>query len=463
MAIKVTNIVNIKNTVRLFDSIQEDLNRAENWYFEYAALNNDTPKPRDLFAYGGTYNSNKADYADDVIFFDSKPATAHISSSVENIIVNLIPPELTNTDITSTIISMFPTDFKAKVTVKSEVLLDLCEIGIETTETKDVDGNDAENIDVLKVSRYNKGVPGDESGNEPYATINHIKNLKVNRNGNLYTFTFDLDREYFGSEECSENKFKFTFFDISGNKLEVTTEDSYEWKVIKVEPTEDNIKHLIIEFVEVYPENRVLNNHIVGYTKVKVYNPNKELWSFIPHVELGTGSIGVIDNRTLTYDESTGTLTFIIKNINQRGSVIVDAWIDVTKESPDIAPLIKSLTFAEAILKDFIVQDEGRLYKFKPYIPKYMTDDKYGAFVMFTELFLNTSQESLNNGNAISTLEKIARINNFNDIDRIENPLIQYYQSQFNFEVKPNFNDLVTFMSHQQDIKKGQDEKKKDA
>ena len=89
-----------------------------------------------------------------------------------------------------------------------------------------------------------------------------------------------------------------------------------------------------------------------------------------------------------------------------------------------------------------------------------MTDDKYGAFVLFTELFLNTSQESLNNGNAISTLEKIARINNFNDIDRIENPLIQYYQSQFNFEVKPNFNDLVTFMTHKQDIKKGQDEKK---
>ena len=142
-----------------------------------------------------------------------------------------------------------------------------------------------------------------------------IKNLKVNRNGNLYTFTFDLDHEYFGSDECSENKFKFTFFDISGNKLDVTTEDSYKWKVIKVEPTEDNIKHLIIEFVEVYPENRVLNNHIIGHTKVKVYNPNKELWDFIPHVELGESSIGVIDRHTLTYDKSTGTLTFIINNM----------------------------------------------------------------------------------------------------------------------------------------------------
>ena len=151
MAIKVKNIVNIKNTVRLFDSIYEDLDRAENWSFKYTALNNDIPKPRDLLAYGGTYNSNKADYADDVIFFDSKPATAHISSSVENIIVNLIPPELNGVDITSTIISMFDNiDFKAKVTVKSEVLLDLCEIGIETVETLDADGNDAENINVLK-------------------------------------------------------------------------------------------------------------------------------------------------------------------------------------------------------------------------------------------------------------------------------------------------------------------------
>ena len=59
---------------------------------------------------------------------------------------------------------------------------------------------------------------------------------------------------------------------------------------------------------------------------------------------------------------------------------------------------------------------------------------------------INTS--SVKSAAIISTLEKIARINNFNDIDHIENPLLQYYKSQFNFEISPNLNSLLEFLNY---------------
>jgi len=461
MAIKILNHVDIDNTVRFFDSIQEDLNRAENWRFEYTALNENK---KDIMDYGGTYNTNKSDYPIGTIFFDSKPATAHFTSSIENVIFDTTPPEITATDFSSVIFSKYSItpDFKGKIIINSDTLLDLCQFKIllqrkvkSTVNGETVYTDDGDATELINIKRFS-----DENPDEPYIYIDDkIKNLEVARNVDTYTITFDLDGESFKDTISS---LKVQFYDICGNFTDLTETPVYEWRVIDTELTESNVQHLIIEFVEVYPENRVLNNHIVGYTKVKVYNPNKDLWPYIPHVELAQGSIGVIDTRTLTYDQSTGTLTFIIRNINKRGNVIVDAWIDFSTINPEIAPLLKALTFAEAMLKDFIIQDEGRLYKFKPYIPKYMTDDKYGAFVLFTELFLNTSQESLNNGNAISTLEKIARINNFNDIDRIENPLIQYFKNQFNFEVSPSFNNLLEYLNNKNDIKKGQDNIERD-
>lgn len=463
MAIKIYNQVDINNTIRFLDSIQEDLSREENWDFSYPALNKDVPTPRDLMTYGGEYNENKSVYPqpigdkDGTIFFDSTPGTVRIISSVQNVVFDTTPPEITGTDFASVIFTKYGVkDFKGKIVVNSDTLLDLCKFEILVQpKVKEFDVNRFNYNDngsaktLIKIDRF-----------EPNIEIHdEIKNLKVNRNGNTYTFTFNLDGTTFKDTISS---LKVQFYDICGNSTGLYETDTYEWTTIDTELTEEFIKHLIIEFIEVYPENRVISEQSVGYTIVKVYNPNKELWAYQPHVELAEGSIGTIDTNTMLYDSSTGVLTFKVKDIYGKGPVIVDAWIDFSKLNSDIAPILKALTFAEAILDNFITKGEGRLYKFKPYIPKYMQNDKYGAFVMFTELFLNTSQESLNNGNAISTLEKIARINNFNDIDRIENPLIQYYKKQFNIEIKPNFNDLVTFLANREDIKQAQIKQKKD-
>ena len=77
------------------------------------------------------------------------------------------------------------------------------------------------------------------------------------------------------------------------------------------------------------------------------------------------------------------------------------------------------------------------------------TYELYKSFVQYVQDFLNTSQFSLNNGHYISTLEKIARINNFNDPIRIESPLLSEYTKQYNIEVNPVLDKYVYYLNHQ--------------
>jgi hypothetical protein len=65
---------------------------------------------------------------------------------------------------------------------------------------------------------------------------------------------------------------------------------------------------------------------------------------------------------------------------------------------------------------------------------------------MFTQDVLNTCHTSLETGNRIGVLEKIARIGNFNYIDKLETPLIDYYKNEYNYEVTPNLEDFLYYM-----------------
>lgn len=429
MAIKILTDVSFKNNARYFDSHVDALSRAENWEFKYTALNTDG---KDIVRFGGDYDYRKDSYSNDTIFFGGNTVNANIKSSIENVVYDDTPPVILSTDFTTTVFTQYEKPvFKGKITINSDSLLDLCQFNIKY-----------KNDNLISIKRFD----------EPELIVDGISNLYVNRNGNIYTITFNLDVEKF---KGTTGSFTMEFFDICGNSTGEKETDIYTWKVIEEKLTKDNISPLIITFIDIYPKDRIILDNVSGEVTVQVYNPNKSLWPFRPHVELGQNSIGVIDMRTFgpeSYDEKTGTMTFKIKNVTLNGSVIVDAWIDFTTINPELAPLIKSLTFAEAILKDFIVQDKGRLYKFKPYIPNYLKDERYGEFVLFVEKFLNTSQRSLTTGNAISTLEKIARIGDFNDITKIEVPMLQYYKSQYNCEVSPNLNSLYEYLSNKEDI-----------
>ena len=143
-------------------------------------------------------------------------------------------------------------------------------------------------------------------------------------------------------------------------------------------------------------------------------------------------------------------------NIFSTGMLTVQAWISV--DNPELYEKIKTETYAEASIGPFVIEEEGRKYKFWPYVPKYLDDEKYKDFVMFTQKFMNTCHNSLNTGNRISGLEKIARVGYFNDVDRIEYPLLDYLKDEFNFEITPNFVEYLHYMYNMPDAKSVKEE-----
>ena len=232
-------------------------------------------------------------------------------------------------------------------------------------------------------------------------------------------------------------------WNIAGNSATYITSDS--WK--NVEGVIDDLKPLIIEFIDINPKDRIISANVEGKVKVKVSNPNRDLWSIQPTVKLTDKSVGYIDESQMEYNPETGVLLFYVTHINSNGMLTVEAWIDV--ENSEIADYVKQKTYAKESLGPFMFADEGRKYKFNGYTPTYLTDELYKSFVQYVQDFLNTSQFSLNNGHYISTLEKIARINNFNDPIRIESPLLSEYTKQYNIEVNPVLDKYVYYLNHQ--------------
>ena len=425
MPFKKSETITKKGGYRRLDSVME-MQSAGNWFFKYVTLKDGSTSE---WTPGDLPNKNKNDYPPPIgevtgtIFLESSPGIIYMTSIIGDIIVDTKGPEFVSEDVQYVIIN---SDRKCSFTINSDTLIDVCQLRISC---------------------------GDEvlyecTRNDPEHTISEsISKLSYNKTGNTYVLSFTLDKSY-SVEALNENQLKIEVWDIAANKAEYKTNG--KWDNITFDDDE-KIQPLIIEFVDVYPTNMIVSKNIEGNVLVKVTNPNKFLWAYQPTVNLFNDSVGVVDESTLTYHEDQGLLVFYITHINKKGNINIEAWIDV--DNNEIKEFVKNETYADATLGPFVFDDGGRKYKFDSYVPEYLTDETYKAFIKFTEDFLNTSQESLSTGNAISTLEKIARINNFNDPFRTETPLLSEYVKQFNIEVNPNLNEYVYFLDAARTIK----------
>lgn len=420
---------------RLFDSYAE-LSNVDNWSFQYETLNmNNRPwRPGDI------EQDDATAYPKGTIFFDSNAddvGIAVLSSSIENIIIDTAPPKFVSENIQYL---TFASDHKCEFTFQSETLLDVAQLAILCgndpiyyCNRKKVDQQLEIQILDLKYSDTDiKHVP-------------ELKNMAITKNGDNYTLSFALSR-YFGDDILNANQITVIVWDIAGNKAIHTT--SGKWKTID----KDNfdMEHLIIDFISIEPESKIITQNVEGRVKVRIVNPNPELWDILPTFRLCDDSIGVIEEASIDYSEyaTTGVVTFYVIHINKGGYVTVEAWIDI--DNTELKEVMKNSTYAKASLGPWIFGEEGRKYKLMSYVPTYLNDETYNNFVKFVQDFLNTSQKSLTTGNAISTLEKTARINNFNDVFRVEQPLLNYYQKQYNIEINPALENYVYYLKHRE-------------
>lgn len=425
MPFKKSETITKKGGYRRLDSVME-MQSAGNWFFKYVTLKDGSTSE---WTPGDLPNKNKNDYPPPIgevtgtIFLESSPGIIYMTSIIGDIIVDTKGPEFVSEDIQYVIIN---SDRKCSFTINSDTLIDVCQ---------------------LRISCGDEVLYECTRSNPEHIISESISKLSYNKTGNTYVLSFTLDKSY-SADKLNGNQLKIEVWDIAANKAVYTTDG--KWDNITFDDDE-KIQPLIIEFVDVYPTNMIVSKNIEGKVLVKVANPNKFLWAYQPTVNLFNDSVGVVDGSTLTYHEEQGMLIFYITHINKKGNINIAAWIDV--DNNEIKEFVKNETYADATLGPFVFDDDGRKYKFDSYVPEYLTDEMYKAFIKFTEDFLNTSQESLSTGNAISMLEKIARINNFNDPFRTETPLLSEYVKQFNIEVNPNLNEYVYFLDAARTIK----------
>lgn len=430
MTLKVTNSfsnteVNGSTKKRLFDS---------NWVFQYVTLNSNGQP----WQPGDTETDDLSIYPERTIFLDSgvdNDGYTTLTSTLENVVIDTDPPKFVAENIQYL---TFAADHKCSFVFQSETLLDVAQLAILCGEDTIYYCNRKHQNEQLEIQELEIKFDDNDVRKVP-----ELRNLTLLKNDNNYTLSFALSR-YFGDDLLNINQITVIVWDIAGNKTIHTTTGT--WKT--VDKDNFDMEHLIIDFISIDPESKIIAQNVEGRVKVRIINPNPELWDIPPTFRLCDDSIGVIEDASVEYDPTTGIMTFYVIHINKGGYVTVEAWIDI--DNDELKDVMKNSTYAKASLGPWIFGEEGRKYKLMGYVPTYLNDETYNNFVKFVQDFLNTSQKSLSTGNAISTLEKTARINNFNDVFRIEQPLLNYYQKQYNIEINPALENYVYYLKHRE-------------
>lgn len=232
-------------------------------------------------------------------------------------------------------------------------------------------------------------------------------------------------------------------YDLAGNKS--IYYDKKEFWTIDTDDI-DNMVPVNITFFNPDPSNYFVNDNIEGKVSVNAQDMNKFLWRFPVEAELTGISIGQIDTSTYPpypdciewednskligcYNVLTGCRGFNVFKFTQYGYVEVAAWVETGNKKIDT--IIKERTYNTAKNGPWIYEDGGRKYDLLRFVPSYLRNTDFNDFIEFFQLFANTMYLSLDKNRNISALEKIARIGNFNDIDKIETKLLMHYENQY--------------------------------
>lgn len=274
-----------------------------------------------------------------------------------------------------------------------------------------------------------------------------LKEISIYSSGNgEYKVEFKLIYGITKAEvaELNQQKLIIDVFDKSANHKEYyfgnngTAEDKgkNEWKLVYTNIEFSKLKKLVIRYYDIQPENMIVDTNTVGSAWVSIYNPNVDYWDIPISYCLADGSLGEIDEST--YDDSTyaldGCIKFKVDGIDECGSIITQAWLSTgVGDATDIA--LSSATFTEEALGFWRVLDpNGRLYDLKIYVPTFLKHTEWFDYVKFFELYLNSCYTDMKKRQCISALEKIARILDFNEVDRMEDELLPHYAKQYGCE-----------------------------
>ena len=418
-----------------------------------------------------------------------------INNSIQDVIINPIPPKFITDDGTEylSIESTFENGIKSanKETIftnatrtvvlqfKDEVGLDYKQVAVYTGDDDNIDWGNITSLPSNVLYYYDRNL-------EKPLKQDYVENIKMNatKNGtyevvlSLYEKWADIDKkgnisneqdikdiintgetktieikqydEVIQIEKYVKSQLNLIVWDLSGNYsiYHITR----PFNTLSIEDL-NNLQPIQILFTNIEPSNYYINDSISCNIVTKLQNPNVCLLEYEDVAQLTETSVGLIDISSYNADDNRqhipldGIRTFVINTIKKSGYVIVEAWIETG--FPEVDAVIKDRTYNTAKCGPWVYGDEGRKYNITPSTPKYLQGTEFGDFIQFFELYINTIYKNMDGDKNISGLEKIARINNFNDIQHLEDALVYQYAKEhgnefdFNIESLQNVN-LIT-------------------
>lgn len=248
------------------------------------------------------------------------------------------------------------------------------------------------------------------------------------------TITYMKDGETVTRRKRTKSRLNLIVWDLSGNYSIYQMTRPFD--TLALDDLND-LSPVEIEFTDIEPESRCIEDGVEGKITTRVYDPNDVLWEYENIAQLTENSIGAIDLGSYEAGDNrieplTGVREFIVTHLTESGQVEVEAWVETG--FPAIDELVKEKTYNIATCGPWVFEDEGRKYDIARYVPKYLHGTEFADFIEFFQLYINSMYQSLESRRNISCLEKIARIGNFNDISRLEDSLVYHYARQFGNE-----------------------------
>ena len=231
-------------------------------------------------------------------------------------------------------------------------------------------------------------------------------------------------------EEFNSGNLFIKVWDLAGNAYVFTGLKPLIYIPWTYEEFADLLEQLELYFYDTYPANMFLGENVIGKTTILVKNTNKEIsekYGLETILKLDNDSIGYLADITKIVDDYD--LTEDVDGIDSVGYVKAFAYLYSYVLDVDITNFIRAETLVKGSLGPWVkeCEDNTRKISEERYVPDFAKGSKLHEFMKFLVTFLNTAWCPLDKDCRIGLLEKIARIGDFNDIDKIEYPAISYW------------------------------------
>lgn len=306
----------------------------------------------------------------------------------------------------------------------------------------DLSGNNTVKTTVINIAKKPTiiaTVSGSSSATTNFNTVVPVDLSGVSNNGG--TITGYYVNGYFVSAVSNSATYDIpvAYLLTSGNNdVEVIGVDQYgaltqESVFINVLPFAGEKSYPIIRFLGADPENKISSDVISATFEISDYT-NKIIKNSIGLTET---SRGILSEEIQTIDSGKKYIVTVI--VSASGYVQISA----------MNYFGKTATFTE---ENFIIRcSKGRKLNLVNYLPPILREDNIGnesefsKFTRFFEDYLNTMYKSFDESCNLSVLEKISKLKDLHDIDRIDPTYVQRYANMLGYGVDINHDELGTF------------------